>query len=89
MSSVLDEEYIHVTIKDTGCRISAGEIQSAFDTFYQGDTPHSVQGDGLGLAPVKRMLHIADGEISTESDPGSGSTLPLKLKRGYLIIKRP
>ena len=58
LSSVLDEEYIYVTIKDTGCGISAGEIERVFDKFYQGDASHSTQGNGLGLAWSKRFCKL-------------------------------
>ena len=81
LSSVLDEEYIYVTIKDTGCGISAGEIERVFDKFYQGDASHSTQGNGLGLALVKKVLQIAEGEINIESSPNNGSTFTVKLKK--------
>ncbi|MDP3447950.1 MAG: HAMP domain-containing sensor histidine kinase [Eubacteriales bacterium] len=66
-------------IRDTGIGMSEEVRQRAFDKFYQGERSHSVQGSGLGLALVRRIVSLCGGTIELMSKEGKGTEITVSL----------
>ena len=69
-----------VTVWDDGCGIAPETGARLFDKFYQGDTSHASEGNGLGLALVKKIIDMLGGEITVSSKPSEGSAFTIVLK---------
>lgn len=67
-----------VRVADTGCGIPAEAGEHIFEKFYQADRSRAQEGNGLGLALVKRAIGRVGGEITAESEPGKGSIFTVR-----------
>ncbi len=60
------------TIRDSGPGIPLETQKHIFDRFYQSDSSHKEEGNGLGLALVKQILEISSGMVSVSNHPDGG-----------------
>ena len=63
-----DEKCISVDVANTGSSIAEKDRERVFAKFYQCDISHSTQGNGVGLAVVKRIVDLHSGIVSVESE---------------------
>lgn len=73
------ESKIIFVIEDEGQGLSDEAQKHIFDKFYQSDTSHKEEGNGLGLALGKRILMIKNGEIRAENLPLKGARFTVTL----------
>lgn len=74
-----DETQILFTIEDNGPGIPESALKHIFDRFYQSDSSHEAEGNGLGLALVKQIVIVNEGTVSVENLPERGCRFTVAL----------
>lgn len=71
---------IVATVSDNGCGMDEETQKRIFEKFYQGDSSHSSEGNGLGLALVKKIVDMLDGSVRVRSKVGKGTEFEIVLR---------
>lgn len=74
------EKQILFTVEDEGTGFSEDVRNRLFDKFYQEDSSHKQEGNGLGLALVKRILAISKGTVTAENKAEGGCRFTVVLE---------
>jgi len=72
-----DAKNVTVRVSDTGIGISQEDQKKIFERFFKADRSHSrkYDGSGMGLAIVKQIVSLHQGDIRVESEPGRGTAV--------------
>ncbi len=76
-----DEKNVYVTIEDSGPGLDENAKKHVFDKFYQADSSHKDDGNGLGLALVKKILNLEGGSVSADNAEEGGCRFTVTLKK--------
>jgi len=79
IGSFLEFDTFAIVIKDSGVGMSPSQQKHIFEKFYQADSSRTTDGNGLGLALVKKIIDLHEGSINVESEPNEGTTFTIIL----------
>jgi signal transduction histidine kinase len=83
-----DDDSFSVSVSDNGVGINSSDFDKLFKKFSQVSNPltTTVNGSGLGLYLVKKMVDLHHGSISVDSEIGRGSTFTVRLPKGEKYV---
>ena len=79
INQTLGREGIKITVKDSGIGIPSGDLLRIGDRFFREKNVGTVDGTGLGMAIIKKILNSYGGSYSIESTPGAGTIITITL----------
>ena len=74
--------YAQLSVEDTGYGIGQDALAHIFERYYQESGEHQASGTGIGLALVKNLVKLHEGDIQVKSLPEIGTTFYLRLPAG-------
>jgi len=84
------DEAVLIYVEDNGLGISEADQTHVFDKFFRSDSSEvrARSGHGLGLSLTKQIVELHDGQVSVESERGSGSKFTIALWKRFGLVKR-
>lgn len=75
--------YVTISVKDDGIGMTTEDKAKVFNEFYRvrNEFTSSIPGSGLGLALVKKLIDLHQGNIAVETEPGKGSLFTITLPK--------
>lgn len=86
MTLARDGGGVRLAVADTGIGMTTEEVGRLFGEFVRirNDRTRDIPGSGLGLSIVRKVVELAGGEVSVESEPEKGTTFTVRLPAGAL-----
>jgi signal transduction histidine kinase len=81
VSGALSEDHrtVQVSVSDSGIGMPREQVENAFEPFYT----KKARGLGIGLALVKRIVELSQGQVALESEPGAGTTVRFTFRTAH------
>ena len=88
--SYQSENYLEITVTDTGIGMEQDQLEKIFKAFIQADTSSTRRygGTGLGLTITREFVRMLGGTITAESELGKGSTFTILLPQIVPSVQR-
>jgi len=85
-----EKDEVQITVEDQGMGIAPDELPHVFEPFYRGQEVSAAQinGSGLGLSLVKRIVEAQRGKVTVKSAPGRGSSFTIHMPVASHVIDR-
>ena len=78
------DDFIYLTVKDDGCGMDEKTLERIFERYYQGDSSHKTDGNGLGLAITRNAILLHRGSIKVHSVEQQGTTFNVRIPLTYV-----
>lgn len=76
--TIHNERYVEFKVVDTGCGITESDLAQIFDRYFQTEGKNKQNGTGIGLALVKSLVQLHEGEITAHSKPNFGTAITIR-----------